>query len=95
MSNLPPYWIEALVIEQRGRCLFGHRVGDRVLFDGEGIQGKICWHALVSMVPKVHGFLFGATYPWLEDPDTCTHACPDASNPVVFKLQRFPSRTSG
>jgi uncharacterized repeat protein (TIGR04076 family) len=90
MGNLPRFTVEAEVMEQNGTCNFGHRVGDRVVFDGEAIRGRICWHALVSMVPKVHGFLFGADYPWLEERDTCTHACPDAFNPVVFRLRRVP-----
>jgi uncharacterized repeat protein (TIGR04076 family) len=41
-----PYRVEAKVIEQRGECEFGHRVGDLVKFDGEGIEGRICWHSL-------------------------------------------------
>jgi len=40
------YRVEAKVIEQRGECEFGHRVGDLVKFDGEGIEGRICWHSL-------------------------------------------------
>ena len=29
----------------------------------------------------------GAEFPWLEDRDVSTHACPDAWNPVVFELR--------
>jgi uncharacterized repeat protein (TIGR04076 family) len=32
---------------------------------------------------------YGATFPWLkENKDVAAHACPDASNPVVFEICR-------
>jgi uncharacterized repeat protein (TIGR04076 family) len=33
---------------------------------------------------------YGAEFPWLEkDKDVATHACPDATNPVVFEIRRL------
>jgi uncharacterized repeat protein (TIGR04076 family) len=52
------------------------------------VEGRICIHALYSMLPAVFAMLFDAKFPWLEDPDTKTHACPDAYNPVVFEITR-------
>jgi uncharacterized repeat protein (TIGR04076 family) len=40
------------------------------------------------MLPAVFAMLFEAKFPWLTDPDTKTHACPDAYNPVVFEITR-------
>ncbi len=94
MSEKPPdngYIIIARVIRQEGRCAAGHQVGDEVVFDGLTVQGKICISALYSMLPKVFAMRYGATFPWLEDPDVATHACPDAWNPVVFEIQRIRS----
>ena len=31
---------------------------------------------------------YGANFPWLDDKDVTTHACPDAYNPVVFEIRR-------
>ena len=84
-----PYWVEVKVVQQSGECRFGHRVGDLASFDGEGVEGRICWHSLCSMMYKIHGFLYGANYPWLEDKDLATHPCPDFKNPVIYEIRRF------
>ena len=80
--------IIARVIKQEGHCAAGHTVGDEVVFDGRSVQGKICIHAMYSFIPKVLAMMYGAEFPWLEDPDVATHACPDAWNPVVFEIRR-------
>ena len=61
-----PYRVEVKVIKQEGECSFGHRVGDFATFNGEGVEGRICWHSLCSMMYKIHGLLYGAQYPWLD-----------------------------
>jgi uncharacterized repeat protein (TIGR04076 family) len=92
MDKLPygedGYTIVARVISQKGHCVAGHQAGDEVVIEGQTIQGKICIHALYSFLPKVFALRYGAEFPWVEDPDVATHACPDAHNPVVFELQR-------
>lgn len=82
------YRIVARVKEVKGHCAFGHQVGDEVVFDGETVQGRVCLSALYSFLPKVYAMRYGATFPWLKDPDVATHACPDAYNPVVFEIVR-------
>jgi uncharacterized repeat protein (TIGR04076 family) len=92
MAQEPPedgYTVIARVIRQEGRCAAGHQIGDEVVFDGLTVQGKICISALYSMLPKIFAMRYGATFPWLEDPDVATHACPDAWNPVVFEIRRI------
>jgi uncharacterized repeat protein (TIGR04076 family) len=81
--------IVAKVIRQEGHCDAGHKVGDEVVFDGETVQGRVCISALYSFLAKVFAMRYGANFPWLEDPDVATHACPDAANPVVFEIRRF------
>ncbi|MDP2954141.1 MAG: TIGR04076 family protein [Chloroflexota bacterium] len=85
------YDIVARVISQEGTCGNGHKVGDEVLFTGDAVQGKICLSALYSMLPKVYAMRYGAHFPWLEDQNVCTHACPDGFNPVIFELRRVKS----
>ena len=79
----------AKVMRQEGHCAAGHKVGDEVIFDGNTVQGKVCISALYSFLPKVFAMRYGARFPWLEDPDVATHACPDAKNPVVFEIRRI------
>jgi len=80
--------VVARVKSQEGSCGMGHKVGDETRFTEAGVEGLICIHALYSMLPAVFFFFFDAKFPWLEDPDTKTHACPDAYNPVVFEITR-------
>jgi len=83
------YKVIATVQSVKGHCGFGHQVGDQVVFDGETVQGRVCLSALYSFLPKVFAMRYGADFPWLEDKDVATHACPDAFNPVVFELKRI------
>jgi uncharacterized repeat protein (TIGR04076 family) len=83
------YDVELKVIEQKGTCGFGHKVGDVIVFRKRGIEGEICFHALYSVLPKVMAMRYGAEFPWLEDKDVATHACPDGYNPVVFQVRRL------
>ena len=78
--------VKAKVI--KGSCAL-HKIGDVAVFTESGVKGKICIHALYSMMSGVFAMLFDAQFPWLEDPDTKTHACPDANNPVVFEITRI------
>ena len=81
--------VRAKVKSVKGTCGLGHKIGDIIKFTETGIEGKLCIHALYSMLPAVFAMMFEAKFPWLEDPDTKTHACPDAANPVVFEITRI------
>jgi uncharacterized repeat protein (TIGR04076 family) len=83
------YKVQLTVIDQRGTCSFGHKVGDVITFTERGIEGEICFSALYSVLPKVMAMRYGAEFPWLEDRDVATHACPDAYNPLVFEVRRI------
>ena len=72
----------------KGSCDL-HKIGDAAEFTESGVKGKICIHALYSMMPAAFAMLFDAQFPWLEDKDTKTHACPDANNPVVFEIAKI------
>lgn len=85
---VPMSAVEVRVKSQKGTCAFGHRVGDRIIFDGVSVKGKICYSALIVLLPKVYAMRYGAEFPWVEDKDSICNACPDAENPVVFEIKR-------
>jgi uncharacterized repeat protein (TIGR04076 family) len=87
-ENLVANTVTAKVINQKGFCDIGHKVGDEIIFTEDGVKGKICIHALYSFMPKVFAMMFDAQFPWLKDPNVSTSACPDAYNPVVFEISR-------
>jgi uncharacterized repeat protein (TIGR04076 family) len=80
--------VEAVVKSQKGKCVFGHKVGDKIIFDGRTVKGDICYSALMVLLPKVYAMRFGAVFPWTEDKDVIFNACPDGENPVVFEIRR-------
>ena len=84
------YVIKLKVIKQEGHCASGHKVGDEIEinYNDNSIKGKMCLHALYSILPKVFAMAYGAEFPWLENTDVSTHACPDYKNPVVFEVRR-------
>lgn len=83
------YDIEVTVKSQKGDCASGHKVGDKIYFDGKTIRGEICYSALTVLLPKVFAMRFGIEFPWLKDKDVLENACPDAENPVVFEIKRI------
>ena len=83
-----PYDVLVKVISQKGTCAAEHKVGDEWVIGSKSPEG-LCLSALHSMFMQARVLRFGGTFPWSEDPDTATMACPDAENPVVFELRRI------
>jgi uncharacterized repeat protein (TIGR04076 family) len=81
--------IEVTVKSQKGKCNFGHKVGDKVIFDGKTVKGNICYSALMVLLPKVYALRYGVEFPWSDDKNVIFNACPDADNPVVFEIRRI------
>ncbi len=84
-----PYVVEVTVKEVKGKCAFGNKVGDKIIFDGEQIKGKVCYSALMTLLPKVFAMRYGAEFPWAKNKDVIENACPDAENPVVYEIKRI------
>ncbi len=84
------YNVKVRVISQKGTCAIGHKVGDDFIISRTTPEG-ICLSAFNAFFPAMRTLMFGGTFPWSEDPDTATAACPDAENPVVFELRRISS----
>ena len=82
------FTVTATVKEIKGKCEVGHRVGDKVVFDGLSVKGKVCSGALATVMPTLYAFMWGAEFPWDEDKDVTTVPCVDEKNQVVFELRR-------
>jgi uncharacterized repeat protein (TIGR04076 family) len=83
------FTIEVTVKSQKGKCAFGHKIGDKIIFDGKSVKGNICYSALMVLLPKIFAMLYGVEFPWAENKDVIFNACPDAENPVVFEIRRI------
>ena len=79
-------------ISQEGHCAAGQKVGDEIIFDWDTheIQGKICLHALYSVLPKIYALAHSGDVAFAEDDEgnmVARHACPDGYNPVIYELR--------
>ena len=81
--------VEVTVTSQKGKCGFGHKVGDKIVFDGKTVKGNMCYSALMVVLPKVYAMRYGSEFPWAKDKNVMVNACPDAENPVVFEIRRI------
>ncbi len=82
------------VISKEGNCSAGHEVGDEIVFDWDTqeIDGRICLHALYSVMPKIYALAHGADVAFAvnEEGDRVSmHACPDGDIPVILELKRL------
>jgi uncharacterized repeat protein (TIGR04076 family) len=72
----------------KGKCEAGMRVGDTATFDGVNITGRLCIHAMASMMAKLFAMHQGVNFVWLADPNVATHFCPDEETPVTYEIRR-------
>jgi len=79
--------IIAKVISQRGTCEAEHRVGDEFVIGQKTPPGFCSW-AFYTLFPFAQVLQFGGSFPWEENADKATIACPDPANPVIFELRR-------
>ncbi|HUW47753.1 MAG TPA: TIGR04076 family protein [Patescibacteria group bacterium] len=84
--------IEVTVKSQKGKCVFGHRAGDKIVFNGRTVEGPICLSALSVLMPKIYAMRFGAEFPWEKEKNVVHCPCPDSENPVVFEIRRMKKK---
>lgn len=77
--------IEIVEIQGSGACTVGHRVGDTWEVDTALVPAGICGWAYAAMLPFLQPLRFGGSFPW-EAEGHARVCCPDADNPVVFRL---------
>ncbi len=88
MAEAEFFEVTTKVISQKGHCAMGHKVGDRFVMADKTPSGMCSW-AFHSLFPFLTVLQFGGSFPWENDRDKTTVACPDPTNPVVFELQRL------
>ncbi len=57
------FTVEATVKSQRGKCAFGHKIGDKIAFYGRSVKGDICHSALIMLLPKVYALRYDVEFP--------------------------------
>jgi len=83
------FYIKAKVISQKGVCAAGHKVGDEFII-GQNTESGLCSWSFFTLFPFAQVLQFGGSFPWEQDANKTTVACPDAENPVVFELRCEP-----
>lgn len=82
------YELIATVIEQKGTCVAGHKVGDKI--DLNSIWApKICRPLLKALESQAMVLKYGGDMPWLKDKDIVRVSCPDPENPLVVEIKRI------
>ena len=81
------YQVTACVVSQKGICEVGHKVGDEIVIEQCTPTGMCSW-AFYAIFPFAEVLQFGGKFPWEEDQNKTTVACPDPMNPVIFELRR-------
>ncbi|OGO32663.1 MAG: hypothetical protein A2Z29_04800 [Chloroflexi bacterium RBG_16_56_11] len=81
------YEVVIKLIDNKSPCHSGHKIGDQWVFDYMTPPG-MCGLAFNAIYPVALALEFGATFPWQEDPDVLTIACPDAGVSNIFELRR-------
>ena len=88
MAEAESYEVIARVTSQKGTCALGHKVSDEFLI-GDKTPAGMCPWAFYALFPFISVLQFGGSFPWENDRDKTTVACPDPANPVVFELERL------
>jgi uncharacterized repeat protein (TIGR04076 family) len=80
--------VKVEIISQSGVCPNGHKVGDSWIVE-HVTPGGMCIAAFAAICPMLETLEFGGGLAWHADPHVLELACPDAKNPVVFRLSRL------
>ncbi len=76
------------VIESKGKCTFGYKVGDKWETQGLKCIPGFCGAAFHTAFPALFALNFGAKFFFMKNPDCLdTVTCPDGGN-IVFKVTR-------
>ena len=79
------------VVQAKGKCAFGYKVGDKWETKGLGCIPGFCGAAFHCAFPALFALNFGAKFFFMDDPDGInTVTCPDGGT-IVFKVSRKKS----
>lgn len=77
--------VEIVEISGTGICPSGYEVGRIWTISDHTCPEGMCAYAFNSILPFVTVLQFGGLFPWSKEP-TARVCCPDADNPVVFRI---------
>jgi len=77
------------VIEVKGRCDNGHRVGEEFKVRDAKTPSGICLSSFSAILPKLMALMLGGDIPWSEDKNRDIIACPDPKNAVIWEVSRI------
>lgn len=80
------------VVQAKGKCAYGYKVGDKWETDGLKCIPGFCGAAYHCAFPAFFALNFGAKFFFMDNPDGIdTVTCPDGGN-IVFKVSRIEER---
>lgn len=79
--------LTATVVEAKGECVCGHKLGDTFELSMMSSCG-LCGGFYHDIFPVISTYQFGGTYPWFPDKDVFFSRCADPENEVVLKVVR-------
>jgi uncharacterized repeat protein (TIGR04076 family) len=83
-----PKKMELEVVQAKGKCAFGYKVGDKWETLGLKCIPGFCGAAFHTAFPALFALNFGAKFFFMPDPDSIdTVTCPDGGN-IIFKVRR-------
>jgi uncharacterized repeat protein (TIGR04076 family) len=89
MATHPPDVVpfSAEVVEVKGQCSAGHKVGDRLTLSCWD-SGGLCGFFYHDIFPSLSVMQFGGKYPWAQA-DRMIFECPDRKNVVILRVRKM------
>ena len=85
------YEVKIKLIRNDSPCHYGLKIGDEWEFDYSP-PADICSFAFNSIYPFAVVMKTGGTFPWQQDTDVLTVACPDPEVHNIFEIRRKPKK---
>jgi uncharacterized repeat protein (TIGR04076 family) len=94
MEEKMAYKIVGKIINIKGECHAGHKVGEKIdltiVEENRSIKGiKLCPFFLDKIFPYLCVMQFGGQFPWQSDPEVFIDSCPDDENKVTIRIERI------
>ena len=92
MKKFPKVIVEIVRITNKGKCLFGHKKGEKFVFTHMGCDGPMCIYAQQALMPAIEVLLHGGQFPWKRRKGAVYWGCSHPGNlyknrgQVIFKL---------
>jgi len=81
--------VEVVDVMGGGKCPSDYEVGRAWTITDHMCPSGMCAYAFNSLMPFITMLQYGGKFPWRDEP-IAKICCPDADNPVVFRLTVEP-----